>query len=53
MQEKENDDDDDKNWQKSDKMLAQVFHFISFHAIPFHAILFRFVPLCSHLCQFV
>lgn len=41
MQEKENDDDDnDKNWQKSDKMLAQVFHFISFHAIPFHSMLF-------------
>lgn len=56
--EKQKQDDDDKNWQKSDKMLAQVFHFISFHSLPcpaksFHFIPFHSVPLCSHLCQFI
>lgn len=45
-------------WQELAKKWQNVgtgfsFHFISCHSIPFHGILFRFVPLCSHLCQFV
>lgn len=44
-------------WQELAKKWQNVgtgfsFHFISCQSIPFHAILFRFVPLCSHLCQF-